>query len=60
MKMLKFFWTHTPDTLPEGAVLRRISWLQRTVRCECYDGGNRYYIGSVFQATLQEWERAID
>lgn len=40
-------------------VLRRMSWLARTVRYE-WDGESGKERGPVFTATLQEWERARD
>jgi hypothetical protein len=44
---------------PEHAVLRRMSWLQRTVRYEWRDNGALVW-SPVFEATAQEWERARD
>lgn len=59
MEALKYSRAKAPDPLPESARLFRVSWLQRTVRYEWYMGG-KYLFGPVFQATAQEWERALD
>lgn len=48
-----------PDTVPPGFTLRRVSYLARTVRYQ-WNGPKGPYYGPVFQATLQEWERATD
>ena len=51
---------------PPGTVvtLRRISWIQRTVRQEWMaknaDGDNVREYGPTYGATALEWERAVD
>lgn len=40
-------------------ILRRMSWLQRTVRYEWHENG-KLVLGPVFPATLLEWEIASD